>query len=149
MPFDFISLSLFALTFAMKLKDANYKNHWNILVFSDQWKMMSDLNMSHGKMSDFVVFPLFGFTLVIKLRLWKPLKNLIFFDEKNRYEYVCETVSNLVEDLLIEERFGNKVRNSYVKLYWTLKKKRFNIFQLRNWLSYQNLLRIFSYYLYF
>ena len=61
----------------------------------------------------------------------------------------CETVSNLVEDLLIEERFSNKVRNSYVKLYWTLKKKRFNIFQLRNWLSYQNLLRIFSYYLYF
>ena len=61
----------------------------------------------------------------------------------------CETVSNLVEDLLIEERFGNKVRNSYVKLYWTLKKKRFNIFQLRNWLSHQNLLRIFSYYLYF
>ena len=31
---------------------------------------MSDLNMSHGKMSDFdfVSFPLFGFTLVIKLR---------------------------------------------------------------------------------
>ena len=29
----------------------------------------------------------------------------------------CETVSNLVEDLLIEERFSNKVRNSYVKLY--------------------------------
>ena len=30
--------------------------------------MSSDLNMSHGKMSDFVSFPLFGFTLVIKLR---------------------------------------------------------------------------------
>ena len=29
---------------------------------------MSDLNMSHGKMSDFVSFTLFGFTLVIKLR---------------------------------------------------------------------------------
>ena len=29
---------------------------------------MSDLNMSHEKMSDFVSFPLFGFTLFIKLR---------------------------------------------------------------------------------
>ena len=30
--------------------------------------MVSDLNMSHGKMDAFVSFPLFGFTLVIKLR---------------------------------------------------------------------------------
>ena len=29
---------------------------------------MSDLSMSLGKMSDFVSFPLFGFTVVIKLR---------------------------------------------------------------------------------
>ena len=30
--------------------------------------MTSDLNMSHGKMSDFVSFLLFGYTLAIKLR---------------------------------------------------------------------------------
>ena len=30
--------------------------------------MASDLNMSHGEMSGFVLFPLFGFTLVIKSR---------------------------------------------------------------------------------
>ena len=30
--------------------------------------MVSDLNMPRGKMCDFVSFPLFGFTLVIKLR---------------------------------------------------------------------------------
>ena len=30
--------------------------------------MVSDLNMSHGKIFDFVSFWLFGFTLVIKLR---------------------------------------------------------------------------------
>ena len=29
---------------------------------------MSDLNMSHGKMSDFFSFSLLGFTLVIKMR---------------------------------------------------------------------------------
>ena len=28
--------------------------------------MLSDLNMSHGKISGFVSFPLFGFTLLIK-----------------------------------------------------------------------------------
>ena len=30
--------------------------------------MVSDFNMPDGKMSDFVSFPFFGFTLVIKLR---------------------------------------------------------------------------------
>ena len=65
---DFISLYLIVVTFAMRLKSDNHKSHWNILVFYDQWKIMSDLNMSHGTMSDFVSFPLFGFTLVIKLR---------------------------------------------------------------------------------
>ena len=68
-PFDFISFYLFMLTFAMKLKDTNYKSHWNNLAFCDQWKMMSYFNMSHGKMSDFVSFPLVWFTLVIKLRI--------------------------------------------------------------------------------
>ena len=52
----------------MKSKDANYKSHGNILVFCDQRKVISDLNMINEKMSDFVTFPLFGFTLVIKLR---------------------------------------------------------------------------------
>ena len=66
--FNFISLYLLMLTFAMKLKDAYYKNHWNILVLCDQWKMMSDLNMNHERMSDFISFSLFGFTLAIKLR---------------------------------------------------------------------------------
>ena len=31
-------------------------------------KIMSDLNMSLGKMSDFVSFALFGFTLIVKLK---------------------------------------------------------------------------------
>ena len=30
--------------------------------------LVSNLNMSYGKMPDFVLFPLFGFTLVIKQR---------------------------------------------------------------------------------
>ena len=59
---------LFVVTFAMKLKDVNYKSNLNNLVFCDQWKMISDLKMPRGKMSDFVSFPLFGFILVIKPR---------------------------------------------------------------------------------
>ena len=44
--------------------------------------MMSDLNMSHGKMSDFISVSLFGFTLVMKLRninFQRHLNTLIFF----------------------------------------------------------------------
>ena len=66
--FYFISFYLSAHNFAMKLKDANYRSHWNILEFRDQWKMMSVLNMSRGKVSGFVSFLMFRFTLFIKLR---------------------------------------------------------------------------------
>ena len=47
--------------------------------------MTSDFNVSHEKMSHFVSFPLFVFTLVIKLKnldfesYWNTL---IFFDQK-------------------------------------------------------------------
>ena len=37
-------------------------------MFFDKKDMVSDLNMSHGKISDFIWFSLFGFTLAIKLR---------------------------------------------------------------------------------
>ena len=55
--------------------------------------MMSDLNIFHGKMSDFVSFPLFRVTLVMKLRNlnFKVRENtLIFFDKENdvRFDYV-------------------------------------------------------------
>ena len=46
---------------------------------------MSDLNMSHGKMSDFVSFPFFGFTIVIKLRnsdFESHGNTFIFFDKQ-------------------------------------------------------------------
>ena len=76
----------------MRSKTANYKSHWNILVFYDQWKITSDLNKSLGKMSDFVSFPWFGFILVIKLRNFNFESHwgtLICPDEKSvRFEYV-------------------------------------------------------------
>ena len=80
---NFISLFLFVLTFAMELKDAKYKSHWIISVFCDEWKIMSDLNVLHEKMSDFVSFPLFELTLDIKLRnigFESHWNTIIFFD---------------------------------------------------------------------
>ena len=100
-PFGFVSLYLFTLTFAPKLKDTSYKSHWNILLFSNQWKIMSNLNMLHGEMSDFVSFPLFGFTLVINLRnlILKVIKILQYFLIKEMVRDLnmsCQTVSDLV-----------------------------------------------------
>ena len=82
----------------MKLKDAKYKGIWNTLLFYDRWKMMSDMNMSLGKMSDFVLFPLFGFILVIKLRNFESHWNtLIFFNQKSDdLNMSFQTVSDLI-----------------------------------------------------
>ena len=92
-------LCLFFFNFAIKLKVANYKSHWNILAFetSEKWILIWrkwKLNMPHGKMPDFVSFSLLGFTLVIKLRNfdferhWKYFN--IFWSKKNnvRFKYV-------------------------------------------------------------
>ena len=62
----------------------------------------SDLNMSHGKMSDFVSFLLLGFTLVITLRNFdfeSHWNTLILFDKKMMSKKMiisCQTVSDLV-----------------------------------------------------
>ena len=64
--------------------------------------MVSDLNVSHEKMSDFVSFSLFEFTLVIKLRKFDFQRSLKYFNvllyKKNyiRFENVLSTVSDLV-----------------------------------------------------
>ena len=87
-----ICIYLFSLPFAMKLNDANNKNLWNVLAFCDQWKMMSDLNLPHTKMSDFVSFSLFRFTLAIKLQNsdFKSHWNTFFLLKKSddRFKYV-------------------------------------------------------------
>ena len=68
---------LFTLTLAMKLKDVNYESSWSILVFCDQWKMTSSLNMSHEKMSDFISFFIVRVPFSHKTEkfwFWKSLK---------------------------------------------------------------------------
>ena len=64
------------------------------IVFFNKKNMASDLNMSHEKMSDFVSYPLFLFTLVIKLInvVFNKFVEILsfFFEKKNdvRFEYV-------------------------------------------------------------
>ena len=63
--------------------------------------MVSDLNTSRGKISDFVWFLLFGFSLVIKLRSFDfegDENTLIFFDKRMMSGLLMssQTVSDLV-----------------------------------------------------
>ena len=37
-----------------EIERCHYESSWSILVFCDQWRMTSSLNMSHEKMSDFI-----------------------------------------------------------------------------------------------
>ena len=61
-------------------------------MFFDKKGMTSYLNISHEIMSDFVSFPLSGFTLVIKLRNFglESHGNTLIIDQKNdvTFEYV-------------------------------------------------------------
>ena len=89
----FFSLYWLVLTFPIKLKTANCKHYWDVLVFHDQWKIISDLNKFPRNMSDFVSIPLLGFTLIIKLRNFAYENHwniLIFFDYGVRFKYVPE-----------------------------------------------------------
>ena len=57
--------------------------------------------MSHGKMSNAVSFPLFPFTLIIKLKTFyfeSHVNTLILFDEKVMSDLImsCQRVSDLV-----------------------------------------------------
>ena len=67
---NFVLLWLFEFTLFIKLRNFDFESHWNTLIFLNTLNkkyMLSDLNMTHGKMSDFDSFLLFGFNLVIKL----------------------------------------------------------------------------------
>ena len=79
--------------------------------------MVSDLNMSLGKMSGFVSFPFFGFTLVIKLRNYdfeSHWNTLIYFDEKIyavRFNMSHGKISDFVSFSLFRFTLVIKMRN--------------------------------------
>ena len=65
--FVFVSVSLFAFTLVYQILILEVIQI-NTSIFFDKKYMTLDLDISHEKMSDFVSFPVLGFTLVIKLR---------------------------------------------------------------------------------
>ena len=114
--FHYIFIILFVLNFAMKLKDDNYKSHWNILVFYDQLKMIWICSMEKCLI-------LFHFTWVHfshkteKFRFWKPLKYFNIFWQKNdiRFVYVLSNTVWFGLSKLFEQNFGKKLRNTDFK----------------------------------
>ena len=99
----------------MKLKDSNNISNWNILVFCDQWKMMSDLNMSMEKIwfcFIFIAWVHFSHKTE-KFQFWKSLKLCMI--------YIC-----MMSDLnmscgsrfVVWLEFGNMLENTDFKLYW-------------------------------
>ena len=101
---------------------------------------MLDLNMFHGKMSDFVSFSLLGLTLVIKLRSFdfESYWNVsIFFLERRMVSdliMLCQAVSDLVSALVFEQNVCNKLRNNNFTFYLNS-----SIFLIEESLSDQNL----------
>ena len=66
---DFVWFPLRKFSPAIKQRNLDLESFWNSLIFFDKKYMTSDLNMSHGKMSDFVSFSLFGFTLMMMMMM--------------------------------------------------------------------------------
>ena len=78
--------------------------------------------MSHIKMSHFVSFPLFGFTLVTKLENFdfQSHGNTHFvFDQNNDVRFQSPIKQCLIwfKLTLFENNFGNKLRNMDFKVY--------------------------------
>ena len=58
----FCFVSIVSVYFSHKTENFYFESHWNTLYFFNKENMVSDLTMSHGKISDPVWFPLLGFT---------------------------------------------------------------------------------------
>ena len=77
------SFLFFGFTLVIKMRNLDFESHWNTSYFLIRKDMVLDLNMSHEKMSDFVLFPMSELTLVEKLRnlvgFLRSLKNFNVF----------------------------------------------------------------------
>ena len=112
--FCFISIGWVHLV--IKRKNFDFENHWSIFTVFVKKDMTSDLNMSNGKLSGFILFPFFYFNLVIKLRNFdfeSHWNTLILFDQKKlSHIWICPiNYSYVVWASLFELHFGNKLRN--------------------------------------
>ena len=89
-------------------------------------KIMSNLNMSLGKMSDFVSVPLFGFTLVVKPRNfnfeshWNILMFLIKNDMVSELNMSDGKMSDFVSFPLLGFTLVKKLRNFDFESHWNI-----------------------------
>ena len=87
---------------------------------------MSDLNMPHGKMSDFVSCPLFGFTLVIKLKIshFENHWNILIFFIKKDMVWDLNMSHGKMSDFVSIPLFGFtlaiKLRNFDFESHWNV-----------------------------
>ena len=90
MTSHYLQHCLFVLTFALELKDANYKSRWKILVFYYQWKMMSDLNMCNDVWFCFISVRWVHFcNKTVRILNFKSHWNtLLFFDKKETWSQI-------------------------------------------------------------
>ena len=116
-------------TFTIRLRSANYKNHWNILVFYDKWKN----NVRFEYVPQKNVWLCFNSIAGVhfshkteKFQFWKYWNILIFFDKERsgvRFEYV-PWFCNIS---IVWIPFSHKT-----KKFWFWKSlKHFNIFLLK------------------
>ena len=79
----FFSISIVWAHFSYKADKFRFWKSLKYLMFFDKNGMRSDLNRSHGIMSDFVSCPLFGLPLIIKV------KNFNFESHQNTFIWIC------------------------------------------------------------
>ena len=102
------------LAFAMKWKMAIDKSHWDILVFKDQWNIMSDFNMSHGKniWFCFISIAWVHFSLQTeKFPFESHWNTLIFYDKKDRLPDLNMSHGKIISFRLIWFKLVIKLRN--------------------------------------
>ena len=128
------------LTFTTKLKDANYKSHWNTLVSFDQWKMMSDWLWPMENVWFYFIFIVWvNFShKTWKYRFWKSVKYFNMFWQRVydvRFEYVPWRNGWICFISTVWVHFSHKTD----KFRFWKSLKYFNIFYKKYMTSYSNM----------
>ena len=73
-----ISFYFVCVHFCHGIEDAYFKSHRSFVILCNLWAIMSDVNMSYGKISDFV-----SFLLIERFCFTSHWNTFLFFDRKN------------------------------------------------------------------
>ena len=119
---DYNSFHLFVHTFALKLKGANYKSHWNNLAHCEQWNMISILTKCPmEKCLILFHFNYLGFLYSQNWEIFKAIELFQCFWWKTydvRFECVLWKMSDFVSFPLLGFTFFMKLRKFNFKSHW-------------------------------